>query len=324
MPKPPPARTISSRRTWCGPLTRVAPDRGTPPHRPRWSGRPSLTDDGALVADWLATAAADAFLAGDTDRTRSLVARVLAGSSQPRAQGRALFTLGMLEQFAGSVPHSVELLAAAAERLDGAHRTRALAELALARFRVNDLAGISECAAIIDQVADRDDPEQRMLADFTRGLAATLVGDLATAQALLNDVVELIARPPLRDDPRSLLFLGLAGGFLGDPRRAAELGSAQLSEVRDRGALGVLVPVLTLFAAARAWLGDHAGAFADAGEAAELGDQLGYAADAAVAVEMLAWQSAARGLHGTRGPPSAGPSRSPTGPGPPASRPTRH
>lgn|GEM_PF-6028797 len=32
-------------------------------------------------------------------------------------------------------------------------------------------------------------------------------------------------------------------------------------------------------------------------EAAELGERLGYAADTAVAVEMLAWQSAARGLH---------------------------
>jgi DNA-binding NarL/FixJ family response regulator len=256
-----------------------------------------LTEDLALVAEWLATAAADAFLAGDADRTRSLVARVLSGPGPPRAQGRALFSLGMLEQFAGSVPRSVELLAAAAERLDGAYRTRALAELALARFRVNDLAGISECAASIDGAADRHDPEQRMLAAFTGGLAATLHGDLAAGRVLLNDVVELISRPPLREDPRSLLFLGLASGFLGDPRRGAELGSYQLSQVRDRGALGVLVPVLALFAAARAWLGDHAGAFADAGEAAELGDQLGYAADTAVAVEMLAWQSAARGLH---------------------------
>jgi hypothetical protein len=54
---------------------------------------------------------------------------------------------------------------------------------------------------------------------------------------------------------------------------------------------------VALFGAARAWLGDHGGAFAYAGEAAELGEQLGYAADTAVAVEMLAWQSAARGLH---------------------------
>jgi hypothetical protein len=68
----------------------------------------------------------------------------------------------------------------------------------------------------------------------------------------------------------------------------------RLAETRERGALGLLVPGLALMAAGRAWLGDHTGAFADAGEAAELGEQLGYATDAAVAVEMLAWQSAAR------------------------------
>jgi DNA-binding NarL/FixJ family response regulator len=86
-------------------------------------------------------------------------------------------------------------------------------------------------------------------------------------------------------------------GFLGDVRDVVALGERRLAETRERGALGVLVPGLALMAAGRAWLGDHAGAFADAGEATELGEQLGYAADAAVAVEMLAWQSAARGLH---------------------------
>ena len=37
-PKPPPARTSSSRRTWCAQRIRAAPGRGTPPHLPRWSG----------------------------------------------------------------------------------------------------------------------------------------------------------------------------------------------------------------------------------------------------------------------------------------------
>ena len=255
-----------------------------------------LVGDAALSADWMATAAEDAMLAGDGARTTKLVARVLDGSGPPRAHGRALLTLGMLEEYAGSVPYATELLASAADRLDGEHRTRALAELALARFRLNDMAGIGEAAARILQTADHEDPEQRMLSDFTRGLAATVGGDLTAGQVLLRDVTERIARPPLCDDPRSLLFLGLAGGFLGDPRHAMAVGSRQLSQVRSRGALGVLVPALALFAAGRAWLGDHAGAFADAGEASELGDQLGYAADTAVAVEMLAWQSAARGL----------------------------
>jgi hypothetical protein len=195
------------------------------------------------------------------------------------------------------VPYAVQLLTSAAEELDGEHRTRALTELALARFRLNDVAGIGECAARIQQTADHNDPEQRMLSDFTRGLAATLGGDLAAGQVLLKDVTEQISRPPVRDDPRSLLFLALASGFLGDPRLAMAVGTHQLTQARNRGAVGVLVPALALFAAGRAWLGDHAGAFADAGEASELGDHLGYAADTAVAVEMLAWQSAARRLH---------------------------
>ena len=256
-----------------------------------------LTDDAALTADRLATAAADAFLAGDAERTRSLVARVLDRSSPPRQHGRALFTLGMLEQYAGSIPDAVELLASAAERLDGVHRVRALTELGMARFRLNDMAGVAECAVRIEEAADHNDPEQRMLSDFTRGAAATTGGDVASGRVLLRDVIDGISGTPLRDDPRSLLFLALAAGFLGDPRDVMALGSSLLSQARDRGALGVLVPALALFAAARAWLGDHAGAFADAGEASELGDQLGYATDAAVAVEMLAWQSAARGLH---------------------------
>ena len=100
-----------------------------------------LSDDPARIADWLAIAAADAFAAGDTGRTRALAARVLNAPGDDRALGLAQFTLGMLEEYAGSVPASVELLASAAARLDGAERTEALAELALARFRLNDIAG---------------------------------------------------------------------------------------------------------------------------------------------------------------------------------------
>jgi hypothetical protein len=154
-----------------------------------------LADDAALAGDWMATAAADALLAEDAGRTRSLGARVLDGSSPPRAHGRALFTLGTLEESAGSVPYAVKLLASAAERLDGEHRTRALAERALAHFQPNDMAGVGECASRIKEAADRNDPEQRMLSDFTRGIAAAVGGDLAAGQLLLRDVTEQISLP---------------------------------------------------------------------------------------------------------------------------------
>ena len=265
--------------------------------RSRWSGPRCSADDPVRIADWLAIAATDAFAAGDTGRTRALAARVLNAPGDDRALGLAQFTLGMLEEYAGSVPASVELLASAAARLGGAERTEALAELALARFRLNDVAGVIGCATAIGSVADTEDPRQRMLADFTRGFAAVVGGEPATGGVLLRRTVEQIAGPSLRDDPRSLVHLALAGGFLGDPGLVMSLGLHQLNQARARGGLGVLVPALTLSASARAWLGDHAGAFADAGEAVELGEQLGYAADVAVALEMLAWQSAARGRH---------------------------
>ncbi len=114
------------------------------------------------------------------------MARVLDRSGRPRGHGRALFTLGMLEQYAGSMPAAVELLASAAERLDGVHRVRALTELGMARFRLNDMAGVAECAARIEESADHNDPEQRMLADFTRGAAATTSGDVTAGRVLLQ------------------------------------------------------------------------------------------------------------------------------------------
>jgi DNA-binding CsgD family transcriptional regulator len=71
----------------------------------------------------------------------------------------------------------------------------------------------------------------------------------------------------------------------------------RIDHVRRRGALATLVPVLAMSAQARAWrVGDHARAYADAGEAVELGAELGLVLDLAPAHEVLAWERAARGL----------------------------
>ncbi|GAA2727975.1 helix-turn-helix transcriptional regulator [Cellulomonas aerilata] len=251
------------------------------------------------AADLLAGAVGDAFLAGDLERTRTLGRRVLDGPAGRGARGQALGTLGTLEQYAGSVPRAADLLAAAAQEAEGAALTQVLAELALTRFRLNDLAGMVDCADRIARAADPADVEQRLLSAFVRGVARTVTGDPLAGRPLLAEVLTLLERPELRDDPRYLLHLGLAVGFLGEADPAAVEASAErrLARARQQGALGLLVPGLAIIAAGRAGLGDHRAAFADAGEAAELGEQLGYAADTSVAVEMLAWQSAARGLH---------------------------
>ncbi len=259
-----------------------------------------LTRDPERAADRLAAAAGDAFLAGDLERTRMLADRVLAGPASAAARASVLSTLGVLEQYAGSVPRAADRLAAAADLARGAQRVWALSELGATRFRLNDLAGLAECADRIAAVADLDDPEQRMLVDFMGGFASTVLGQPAAGRPLLTRALEALLSPPLRDDPRYLTHLLLVAAFRGDIDAILVIEAAaetRLALARERGALGVLVPALSLMAAGHAILGDHRRAFADAGEAAELGEQLGYVADTAVAVEMLAWQSAARGLH---------------------------
>jgi DNA-binding NarL/FixJ family response regulator len=256
-----------------------------------------LTPDPELARQRLALAAHAAFQAGDVARVRGLVDRILSEGVTDRSRGEALFTLGMLEQYAGSVPQSVEYLDEASYLLEGPALVRSLTELALARFRLNDISGMADCSRRIEAVADPDDPEQRLLAAFCGGAALLLAGDLESGRSRLVEVRRLVDLPALRHDARALMLMALAAGFTGQVGDAVTAGAARLHEVRRRGAIGVLVPCLAILASGRAWLGDHKGAFADAGEAAELAEHLGYAADGSVAVEMLAWQSAARGLH---------------------------
>ena len=257
----------------------------------------NLTSDPHRAAERLACAARYAFVAGDVDRTKSLAERVLAGPATASARGDVLLTLGTLEQYRGSVPRAVELLAAAANEAEGANRVWALAELAQSRFRLNDLVGIVECAQRIDAAADLTDPAQRLLATFTRGVGLFVTGDPGGAFTSLTEVIGYVRHPVLHEDPRLVLYVVLAVGFRGDLSEADVIGGPLLTSVRTRGAVGVLVPLLGLMAAGYAMLGDHDHAFANAGEAAELGEQLGYAADTAVAHAMLAWQHAARGQH---------------------------
>jgi hypothetical protein len=172
-----------------------------------------------------------------------------------------LSTLGVLEQYAGSVPRAAELLTAAAGLADGPQRVWALAELGQIRFRLNDLAGLGEIADRLAEAADPGDPGQRALANFTRGVALTVGGDPAAARPLLTGVLELLESPALRDDPRYLIHLALAAAFMGDVDLRGLVAPAEhrLALARERGALGVLVPGLALMAAGRAFIGDHAG-----------------------------------------------------------------
>lgn len=256
-----------------------------------------LTSDPGRAADRLVAAAQEAFVAGDMSRTRELIGLVLDAAAAPSTRGRAHFTLGMLEQYAGSVALAAHHLTNACAALSGAELVDALSERALVAFTLNDLSAFIDCAQRIATESDLRDPGQRLRARFTGGLASFLQGDYPSAFAQLDEVTDLALAEESRDDPRALLLMALAAGLTDTVDVALRRGMSRLEEVRTRGGVGMLVPLLTLTAAAHAIVGDHARAFAEAEEAADLAACLGYVANRALALEQLAWQNAARGFH---------------------------
>lgn len=257
-----------------------------------------LSEDPARAAERLAAAVEDAALAGDVARTRSLAQRLLAGPAGRSSRGRALASLGVLEQCTGSLVRAEQLLAQASELTEGQQRVRVLADLAMVRHRLDDSAGIVAAAREMAAVCHHGDPHQHYLSRYFDGFAALMMGEPEVGRSSMAAAMQLLAGDPeLRDDSRYLVLALLSAGWLELTPELVRFIDGRLAHARERGALAVLVPALAISSYGRAWLGDYAGAFADAGEAADLASELGFVADAAPAVEMLAWQHAARGNH---------------------------
>ncbi len=254
-----------------------------------------LTHDVRLGSTYLARAAALSFLAGDLPRTRSLAERVLAASPSDAVRGEVLLVLGTVEEYAGSVPRAAHLLAEAADLVHGEVAVRVLSQLANVRFRLGDVAAFAVCAQQLARTADLTDPYQRMLTLFAQGWAAALGGEMTSAAPALREALEIAASRRVTDP--STLMVYQAAHFTEDLPMFVALATARADELREDGLAGLLVSALAMLSSVRASLGDHDGAFADAGEAVDLAQHLGQVADAATAYEELAWQSAARGFH---------------------------
>jgi DNA-binding CsgD family transcriptional regulator len=257
-----------------------------------------LSVDADAGAVRLASAIEDAAAAGEVERARDLAVQVLGSAAHDAVRGRVLATLGILEQVSGSVRRAVPLLTEAAERTDGQLRARVRYELATAHFMLGEYERVVAVADAAPESADQD-PQVRFLTDWVRGLGAMVGGDPVAGRALLQDTLDrYTADPVLFNEPWNLVPICLTGSFLDLTADIAGLVDDRLDHARRLGALAALVPALGMWAYGRAWLlGDHTGAFALAGEAVELGTELGFVVDVAPALELLAWQHAARGVH---------------------------
>ncbi len=260
----------------------------------------ALSSAAPAAADALASAIEDAALSGDVLRARTLAdaARDPATGIPAESRARVLLALGFLEQNSGSVPESATLLRAAADLGTGTIRLRALVELAQVNYRLGSALGVAEAADALAAVADLTDPEQEMLACYTRAAALAFAGSWEQARPPGLRALELLeSEPALRDDPRYLVIALLTAGWIGEPLRATAYMDRRIDAARARGAIGVLPLALDIIAVGAMVAGQHQLAYAYAGEVVELGGELGYVADVGSASTTLAIELAARGRH---------------------------
>ena len=253
----------------------------------------ALCSDAETGLAWLARAADEAFLAGDLARTRALAGRVLAADPSPSTRAEILYVLGVAEEYAGSVPRAAELLAEAASSATGLLAVRTLAELAMTCFRLGDLPATPSAPC-----GSRRSPTRRPRTSGCSPPSPPAGRPRWPATSPPRSAARGGARPGADlAGHRHADALGLHRPRLHPPGRHRRAHGERIEELRRDGLAGLLVSALTMRTFVRAGAGDHAGAFADAGEAVELAAHLGQVADAATAHEALAWQSAARGLH---------------------------
>jgi len=263
-----------------------------------------LTADRIQQIGWLAGAADDAHLAGDGERVRRLAAVVLAatgGATDPsgrEARSRVLSCLGVLELYGGTYTRAAELLEEAAGVATGRQLLRTLSDLSLIYYSVDDRVLLTDVAERAAAAADPADPEQAMLAAYLSGAAHVWAGRPELGVPLVRHAIDLLeSDPDLRDDPRHITVASFAALWLMDPGVALPYAERRLARAREVGALGMLAAGLTLAAGGLAWLGDHVRAYAFAGEAVELLGALGRTTEPGIAHEILAVESAGRGLH---------------------------
>ncbi|WP_156996629.1 helix-turn-helix transcriptional regulator [Knoellia aerolata] len=257
-----------------------------------------LTPDASQRGEWLAVATEDAFVAGDSARARQLAAEVLASDAGPAARAHVLFVLGTLEQAHGTLTAAKGRLAQAAELASGDVLLRVLVELFGVCHLLDDTAGMLVAAERAAAVADRDRPEQDMLASYVLGAARVVDGHPDVGAGLLHHATSVAESDDrLRDDPRHLVTSLLISRWLMDPLPALPYAERRIGRAREQGALGVLAGGLALYAMGLAWMGDHVRAYAAAGESVELLEALDLRLDVGTASEVMALESAYRGAH---------------------------
>jgi DNA-binding CsgD family transcriptional regulator len=255
-----------------------------------------LTTRRGAKATRLAAAACDAWLAGQPQRTRVLLARLHPLTTSEKLRVQAELIRSKLELRGGETGNACDELLAAAEWL--LDRDRALAVRALMRAgEASYLAGDHQRYLAIARHAvglrRPDDPATtQLMFEYLTGISATFRGRHDEAAGPLRRVLELA--PSVRD-PSVLVWASVASLMLGEDTNALILSTRAVETARARGAVSTVPYALEFLVHAEIWMGRYASVTANSLEGLRLAKATGQHNSAAQHLAWLALMAAIQG-----------------------------
>jgi DNA-binding CsgD family transcriptional regulator len=256
----------------------------------------ALAADPATGRRHLLAAAWHAWLGGDADRARLLLARARPEDSSTAPSAYAELLHGELELSTGTVDAAyIRLDSAAGQRSeeDRAGAVRALLRAAETAMLTGDQVRAARAyQAAVQLRGGPEGPWHRLAFAQLAGITAALEGDHARANTALSEVIELSGRI---GDSISLERGSVAALFLGDEALAVRMAARSVATARVRSAHGVLSRSLAQLAFAEHCAGLFPAAREHAGEGLRLAQLAGQDNLAAIHLSTLALLAAAAG-----------------------------
>jgi DNA-binding CsgD family transcriptional regulator len=253
-----------------------------------------LSGDGRERGRRLAAAATAAWLAGQADRAAALLDRAEPIASDQRSQAEVAHLRGSIEASRGIAMHASAMLSAGSELAAPLDPSQAL-QMLLEASEVASYAGDVTPTAELGRRAAAipvDDKAGQFLSDLLQGMGRVAEGDAAAGGSLLRRAIALAGS---LDDPRRLLWAGVAASFVGESDDGYALYARAVARARQEGAVGLLPRALEYLAVVEVAAGRYDAASASATEGLRLARDTGNDTSACRHLATLAHIAAVRG-----------------------------
>jgi DNA-binding CsgD family transcriptional regulator len=257
-----------------------------------------LTADDTERGRRLAAAAGAAWLAGQPDRAAALLERADPLVADPRSQAAVAHLRGSIEASRGIALEAAAMLVAGSELAAPVDPSQALqmlveaSEIASYAGDVTPTAELGRRAAALPVV----DKAGEFLSDLLQGMGRVAEGDGRHGAPPLRRAIALAGT---LQDPRRLMWAGVAAFFLGETETGNALYARAVARARQEGAVGLLPQALEYLAPVELTAGRYDAATASATEGLRLARDTGNDTSACRHLATLAHLAALRGDEGT-------------------------